>query len=111
MPQAVDRRSAEQRVTQPDAEADQPGKPDPARREVRPVSECRTLLFIRVAENQAGQTWPFMRRELDRIHLGTFTGEAGTFRQRTDLTKPARDLLSKLGIDPPRRIHELTAAT
>ena len=47
-----------------------------------------------------------MRRELDRIHLGTFTGEAGTFQQRTDLTKPARDLLSKLGIDPPRRIHD-----
>jgi hypothetical protein len=69
------------------------------------------LLLIRVAENQARQTWPVMRRELDRIHLGTFTGEAGTFQQRTDLTKPARDLLSKLGIDPPRRIHELTAAT
>ncbi len=52
------------------------------------------LLLVRVAENQAGQTWPEMRRELDRIHLGTFTGPAGTFKQRTELTKPARDLLS-----------------
>ncbi len=69
------------------------------------------LLLVRAAENQAGQTWPVMRRELDRIHIGTFTGPAGTFRQLTDLSKPARDLLSKLGIDQPRRVHELTPAT
>jgi Transposase len=65
------------------------------------------LLLIRIAENTTGQTWPVMRRELDRIHLGTFTGPAGTFRQRTELTKPARDLLAKLAIDPPRQIHQL----
>jgi hypothetical protein len=69
------------------------------------------LLLVRVAETQAGQTWPVMRRELDRIHLGTFTGPAGTFRQRTELTKPARDLLTKLSVEPPRRIHELSPAT
>ena len=69
------------------------------------------LLLIRVAENTTGQTWPVMRRELDRICIGTFTGKAGTFRQRTELSKPARDLLAKLAIEPPRRIHELTPAT
>jgi hypothetical protein len=69
------------------------------------------LLLVRIAENQAGKTWPQMRRELDRIHLGTFTGPAGTFRQRTELSKPARDLLAGLGIDPPRKSHELTAGT
>ena len=52
-----------------------------------------------------------MRRELDRIHLGTFTGPAGTFRQRTELTKPARDLLAKLAIDPPHQIHQLAPGT
>jgi len=66
------------------------------------------LLLIRVAETQTGQTRPVIRRELDRIHLGTFTGLAGTFRQRTELTKPARDLLAKLAIEPPRKIHELS---
>ena len=65
------------------------------------------LLLVRVAENQAGQTWPAMRRELDRIHLATFTGPAGTYRQRTEIAKPTRDLLARLGIDPPRKIHEL----
>jgi Transposase DDE domain len=69
------------------------------------------LLLVRVAENTAGQTWPQMRRELGRIHLGTFTGPAGTFRQRTELSKPARDLLAKLSIEAPRKIHELTTGT
>jgi len=66
------------------------------------------LLLIRVAENHTGQTWPAMRRELQRIHIGTFTGPAGTFRQRTDIPKTARDLLTTLKIDVPRKIHELT---
>ena len=66
------------------------------------------LLLIRVAENQAGQTWPAMRRELQRISIGTFTGPAGTFRQRTDIPKTTRDLLTALKIDVPRKIHELT---
>jgi hypothetical protein len=67
------------------------------------------LLLIRVAENQAGQTWPAMRRELQRICIGTFTGPAGTFRQRTDIPKTARDLLTALKIGVPPKIHELTA--
>ena len=66
------------------------------------------LLLIRIAETSTGQTWPAIRRELDRIHLGTFTGPAGTFRRRTELTKPARDLFAQLTITPPGQIHELT---
>jgi hypothetical protein len=66
------------------------------------------LLLVRVAENQAGQTWPAMRRELQRISIGTFTGPAGTFRQRTGIPNTARDLLTALKIDDPRKIHELT---
>jgi hypothetical protein len=66
------------------------------------------LLLIRIAETSTGQTWPAIRRELDRIHLGTFTGPAGTFRQRTEIAKPARDLFAKLGITPPRQIIDLS---
>jgi Transposase DDE domain len=66
------------------------------------------LLLIRIAETSTGQTWPAIRRELDRIHLGTFTGPAGTFRRRTELTKPARDLFAQLAVPPPGQIHELT---
>ena len=66
------------------------------------------LLLIRVAENHTGQTWPAMRRELQRISIGTFTGPAGTFRQRTDIPTTTRDLLTALKIDAPRKIHELS---
>jgi hypothetical protein len=69
------------------------------------------LLLIRVAENTTGKTWPVIRRELERIHLGTFTGPAGTFRQRTELSKAARDLLAALSVEAPRKIRELTAGT
>lgn len=66
------------------------------------------LLLIRVAENHTEQTWPTMRRELQRTCLGTFTGPVGTFRQRTDLSKATRDLPTALNIDPPGKIYELT---
>ena len=61
-----------------------------------------------MAENQTGQTWPAMRRDLQRIAIGTFTGPAGTFRQRTDIPKTTRDLLATVKIGVPRKIHELS---
>jgi hypothetical protein len=35
------------------------------------------LLLIRVAENQTGETWSRLRRQLDRMRLGEFSGSAG----------------------------------
>jgi hypothetical protein len=46
-------------------------------------------LLIR-AENQTRQTWPAMRRELQRNIIGTFTGPVGTLRQRTDIPNGQR---------------------
>jgi len=59
------------------------------------------LLLARIAENATGNTWPELRRQLDRIAVGTFTGPAGTFRQRTQITGAQQDILTRLGIDPP----------
>ncbi|MFD8561246.1 transposase [Streptosporangium canum] len=67
------------------------------------------LLLIRIAENSIGNTWPSIRRHLDRLHVGTFTGPAGLFRRRTELSKPQRDLLGKLGLAAPKQIVELKA--
>jgi hypothetical protein len=67
------------------------------------------LLLIRITETTSHVTWPGLRRELNRIALGTFTGPAGTFRQRTELTKAQRGILAQLKIDPPPRIYQLTA--
>lgn len=66
------------------------------------------LLLIRIIENTTGDTWTSVRRHLDRLHVGTFTGPAGLFRQRTELSKPQRDLLTKLSIAAPKQIVELT---
>ncbi|GAB2806787.1 hypothetical protein GCM10027073_44370 [Streptomyces chlorus] len=52
-----------------------------------------------------------IRRELQRIHLGTFTGPAGTFQQVTALTKPQRDLLAKLQIPAPKQVVSLQPAS
>jgi len=68
------------------------------------------LLLARIAENACGQTWPELRRELDRIHIGTFTGPAGTFRQRTEITKPQAAILRALDISTPPRIYQLKPA-
>ncbi len=68
------------------------------------------LLLVRVVETTCGDTWPNIRRELERMKLGTFTGAAGTFRQRTEITTPQRAILAKLKLAEPPRIHELTAA-
>jgi hypothetical protein len=65
------------------------------------------LLLVRVAETTTGQTWPALRRDLDRLHVGTFTGPAGAFRQRTELTKAQQDIFAKLQLPPPKQIIEL----
>jgi Transposase DDE domain len=67
------------------------------------------LLLIRIAENQTHETWRNLRDELQRLHLGTFTGPAGTSRQRTDLTPRQREILTTLEIAPPPRFLTLGA--
>jgi hypothetical protein len=68
------------------------------------------LLLARLAENACEATWPELRRELDRIQVGTFAGPAGTFRQRTEITQAQQDILDRLGISPPPKIYQLTPA-
>jgi hypothetical protein len=69
------------------------------------------LLLARVAESATGATWPELRRQLDRIAVGTFTGPAGTFRQRTEITPAQAAILEQLAIDQPPKIYQLTPAT
>jgi len=68
------------------------------------------LLLIRVAEVSCGDSWPHLRRELEKIKLGSFAGPAGSFRQRTEITASQRAILAKLGLAEPPRLQELTPA-
>ena len=68
------------------------------------------LLLIRVAETSCADTWPNLRRELQRFQVGTFQGPAGTFRRRTRVTRAQRVILSALTIPEPPEIQELRVA-
>ncbi|MGH2779862.1 MAG: IS1634 family transposase [Thermoleophilaceae bacterium] len=69
------------------------------------------LLLVRIAENATGETWRNLRNELERMHLGTFTGPAGTSHQRTELTPGQKEILRALELpEPPRFLHLQPAA-
>ncbi|MFG2219309.1 hypothetical protein ACIOZL_30390 [Streptomyces sp. NPDC087769] len=56
------------------------------------------LLLIRIIETTCNDTWSNLRLQLERLHVGTFTGPAGTFRQCTEITKPQQTILTALGL-------------
>jgi transposase len=69
------------------------------------------LRLIRIAETTTGRPWTGVRAELQRLHVGTFTGPAGTFRQRTELTAEQKSILGALDLpDPPRALTATPAA-
>jgi IS4 transposase len=69
------------------------------------------LLLIRVAETTTGHTWTKIRADVERLHVGVFTGAAGTFCQRTELSQPQKALFAKLKITEPPRVINATPAT
>jgi hypothetical protein len=66
------------------------------------------LLLIRITETSTARTWPSVREELQRLHVGTFTGPAGTFRQRTETSPEQRKIFTALGLPEPPRILAAT---
>jgi len=65
------------------------------------------LLLIRVAETRTGHTWHRLREQLQRLHLATFTGSAGLYRQTSEPTKPQRDIYTTLDLPLPKKIIDL----
>jgi hypothetical protein len=68
------------------------------------------LLLTRVIEVETGQTWPAVRRELQRLHLGEFQGTAGRVLQRTQTTPAQHQILQALQIDEPPRFLTIEPA-
>jgi transposase len=66
------------------------------------------LLLIRLAETAAGDTWRNLRHELDRMHLGEFTGPAGRVLQRTETTPGQAAIFRALGLAEPKRFLDIT---
>jgi transposase len=68
------------------------------------------LLVIRIAERASGQSWRRIATELQRLHLVTLQGPAGSVQQATPPTEPQRTILAALEIPPPPRITALEPA-
>jgi hypothetical protein len=69
------------------------------------------LLLIRLAETATDRRWAALRHDLDRMHVGTFAGAAGQFRQRTEITPEQRHILTALGLPEPPRFHTPSPTT
>lgn len=70
-----------------------------------------SLLLVRIAEQQTGQTWDHLRAILERIHLGEFESKDGRILQRTELAPDQANLLKTLNISPPPKIQKMDLKT
>jgi hypothetical protein len=68
------------------------------------------LLLIRIAENQTADTWRNLRRELQRLHQGTFRGNAGLVHKTSETTATQLRILRALGLEAPPTFPALQAA-
>jgi transposase len=62
------------------------------------------LLLVRIAEVETGFTWPKIKREMQRLHLGEFLTKKARILQHTELTSNQQNILKPLKINPPKRI-------
>lgn len=65
------------------------------------------LLLIRIAELETSMTWPKIRAELERFHLGKFLHKDCCILQYTELTSIQRNILKKLKIPLPQKIKSI----
>jgi transposase len=68
------------------------------------------LLLIRITENQTADTWRNVRRELQRLHQGTFRGTAGLVHKTSQPTAAQQKILRALGLDAPPAFPALDTA-
>jgi Transposase DDE domain len=67
------------------------------------------LLLVRLAENATGETWRNLRAEMDKLHLGRFSGSAGEVAQRTEITSRQAAILHAANVaEPPRYVRVAT---
>ncbi|MCL4499467.1 MAG: transposase [Actinobacteria bacterium] len=66
------------------------------------------LLLIRIVEVETGLTWCNVKRELNRLHLGTFTGPAGKVLQRTEITPAQKTIIAALMAKEPPVFTDIT---
>ena len=65
------------------------------------------LLLVRIVETRTGQTWHHLRPALQRLHVGTFTGPAGTYQQTTTPSTDVKAAFAALDVELPPKVLRL----
>jgi len=63
------------------------------------------LLLVRVIETESGESWDWIRDEVEEIALVTLRSKDGAFQLPTALTETQRKLFKTLKIEPPKRVR------
>jgi transposase len=72
------------------------------------ISLCvLALLLERVAERRAGDTWRNILARLDTLKVIEYERGSARVRQTTELRNEVRELLSRLNVAPPPRLHRI----
>jgi transposase len=66
-----------------------------------------SLLLVRIAERETGETWDRIRPIMDRCHLGEFSSKDGRIFQRTELTSEQVNILNRLKIAQPPSVYNV----
>jgi transposase len=66
-----------------------------------------SLLLVRIAEHETGETWDRIRPIMDRCHLGEFSSKDGRIFQRTELTSEQVNILNRLKIAHPPSVYNV----
>uniref|UniRef100_UPI0037370CA3 IS1634 family transposase n=1 Tax=Brachybacterium vulturis TaxID=2017484 RepID=UPI0037370CA3 len=68
------------------------------------------LLLIRLLENRTTQTWPQIRRQVQRLHQVTLAGDDGTVQTLTRPSPEQNQLFTTAGLQAPKRLTAMTPA-
>jgi transposase len=66
-----------------------------------------SLLLVRIAERETGETWDRIRPIMDRCHLGEFSSKDGRIFQRTELTSEQVNILNRMKLAQPPSVYNV----
>ena len=66
-----------------------------------------SLLLVRIAERETGESWDRIRPIMDRCHLGEFSSKDGRIFQRTELTSEQVNILNRMKIAQPPSVYNV----
>jgi transposase len=65
------------------------------------------LLLVRIVETKTGLSWPRIRRQMQRLHLGEFLNKKHRVLKHTELAEDQRNILKTLKIKPPKSVLKI----